>query len=169
MLKSKTTRENWFEEHPIYMEIKSYGYHYQDESRLRTATLVYLDLIEVKHWFDVNLHRCDALGCVFIVGRPLKKCQIELVVPITSLNSLSHEDVQRTILEVCKEFEDPVISEAEISCDKNRKNVNFAITESNSTIVYYKMTNGLVEPDEVGDDDPDADLKIRWKKKSKNN
>ena len=67
---------------------------------------------------------------------------------------MSHEDVQRTILEVCKEFEDPVISEAEISCDKNRKNVNFAITESNSTIVYYKMTNGLVEPDEVGDDDP---------------
>ena len=64
-----TTRENWFEEHPKYLEIKSYGY----DVCLRETMLIYLDLIEVKHWFDVELCRCDAIKNVFIVGRPLKK------------------------------------------------------------------------------------------------
>ena len=47
------------------------------------------------------------------------------------------------------------------------KSIYFAIIDSTSTAVYYKTTNGLVPPDEVGDDDAESDALIRWKKPSK--
>ena len=105
------------------------------------------------------------MECVFITGRPLKKCHRERVLPVSSLNSFSHEDIHRTVLGISKAFEDSGL--CEMSSEENATTVHFAITESNSTTVYYKITNGLVPPDEIGDDDPDADLKIRWRKKKK--
>ena len=159
---AKTTRENWFEEHPKYLEMISYGY----DVCLREAMLIYLDLIEVKHWFDVELCRCDVIKNVYIVGRPLKKCQIELVVPIASSHFFSHADLQRIIEEVCKAYS---VSElAEKFGEGDIKSVYFAIIDSSSTVVYYKMTGGLVPPDVVGDDDAEVDSLIRWKKNSKN-
>ena len=156
-----TTRENWFEEHPKYLEIKSYGY----DVCLRETMLIYLDLIEVKHWFDVELCRCDAIKNVFIVGRPLKKCQIELVVPTASSILFTHADLHRTVREVCQAFTNSGLREKYGNSDV--KSIYFAIIDSTSTAVYYKTTNGLVPPDEVGDDDAESDALIRWKKPSK--
>ncbi|XP_028402027.1 tRNA-splicing endonuclease subunit Sen15-like [Dendronephthya gigantea] len=157
----ETSRENWFEGHPKYLEMMGYGYNVS----LRQAMLVYLDLIEVKHWFDVELCRCDAIKNVYIVGRPLKKCQIELVVPTKASNAFTHADIHTTITEVCRAFRSSElgnsVGETEI------KSVYFAIIDSSSTVVYYKMTAGLVSPDEVGDDDAEADSLIRWKKNNK--
>ena len=158
----KTTRENWFEQHPKYLQIKSYGY----DVCLREAILIYLDLIEAKHWFDVELCRCDAIKNVYIVGRPLKKCQIELVVPVASSNFLTHEKLHEIITEVCKAYNGSGLGEKFGTSEA--KSVYFAIMDSNSTVVYYKMTDGLVPPDEVGDDDAEADSLIRWKKNNRN-
>ncbi len=157
----KTTRENWFEEHPKYLEIKSYGY----DVCLREAMFIYLDLIEVKHWFDVELCRCDAIKNVYIVGRPLKKCQIELVVPIASSNLFTHADLHRIITEVCQAYTNSGLREKFGASEV--KSVYSAIMDSSSTVVYYKMTDGLVSPDEVGDDDAEADSLIRWKRNNK--
>ena len=160
----KTTRENWFEVHPMYLEMKSYGYG--DEECLREAMLVYLDLIEVKHWFDVELCRCDAIRSVYFVGRPLKKCHIELVVPVASSKVFSNADIHAIITAVCQAYECSELGE-KYGASNVEKSVYFAIVDGSSTSVYYKMTIGLVTPDNVGDDDAEADSLIRWKKNSK--
>ena len=158
----KTTRENWLEQHPKYLEIKSYGY----DVCLREAILIYLDLIEAKHWFDVELCRCDAIKNVYIVGRPLKKCQIELVVPVASSNLFTHGELHEIITEVFQAYNCSALGEKFGRSEV--KSVYFAIMGSNSTVVYYKMSDGLVPPEEVGDDDAEADSLIRWKKSSRN-
>lgn len=158
----KTTRKNWFEDHPKYLEIKSFGY----DVCLREAMLIYLDLIEVKHWFDVEICRCDEIKNVYIVGRPLKKCQIVLVVPIASTSGFTHVDFRRIIKEVHQAYKTSGLREQMGASET--KSVYIAIMDSSSTVVYYKMTDGLVAPEEVGDDDAEADSHVRWTRNNRN-
>ncbi|XP_046853185.1 uncharacterized protein LOC124446386 [Xenia sp. Carnegie-2017] len=157
---ANTTRSNWFENHPKYQEMKSYG---GEEISIRAAMIVYLDLIEVKHWFDVELHHCDAIKSVYIVGRPLKKCQIELILPVESSHSFTHSDLMKYISNICEAY-----SKIDLSVAHKDQTIYVAFTDSSSTIVYYKMSNGLIEPDEVGDDNAEVDCQVRWKRNSKN-
>ncbi|PKU35688.1 trna-splicing endonuclease subunit hypothetical protein [Limosa lapponica baueri] len=77
------------------------------------------------------------------------------MVPVPVHISLSHERIREIMKKASLPQEDP---DAPLS-------VTLAIVESDSTVVYYKMTDGIVIPDPP-DDTEDVDNK-QWRKKRK--
>ncbi|KAK3754016.1 hypothetical protein QZH41_020288, partial [Actinostola sp. cb2023] len=89
-----TSRTNWFNEHPKFKEILSHGFDNYNPFSSRTAMLVYLELCESKHWFEVGIHPCNELKRVYITGRPRRKANKEVVVPLSVDTVLSVEDLR---------------------------------------------------------------------------
>jgi len=143
-VRHKVTRENWFENHPKFNEIQSYGYYNGKPSMARAAMTVYLDLCESKHWFSVSIHPCESLKLVYITGKRIKKSPFDIVVPVTIDTALTTDEIQNIIQEVnlCEEKE----VEEDTGGDRDPK-VTMAFCEADSTVVYYDFFQGLVPPD----------------------
>lgn len=153
---SNVSRQNWFEDHPKFKEICSYGYNKDDPAILRSAMLVYLDLCETKGWFKVNLHPCESLKLVYITGKPRKKAPFEVVVPITVQTTMTMVNFQDIIHELNS-------LEEERLENSSAPSVTLAVCEADSTIVYYKLSSGLVPPEEPTEEE----LLIKAQKKQK--
>ncbi|XP_072367696.1 tRNA-splicing endonuclease subunit Sen15 isoform X1 [Scyliorhinus torazame] len=116
--------------HPTYTEMMALDI--ADSTQVYTAFLVLLDLLEARNWKDVTYKGSEELQLVYLQGCPGEQEEMEVVVPMPVQMTLSHERIRRIM---------------ECVCDQNEKELTLAIVDSDSTVVYYQLTNGFVVPD----------------------
>ncbi|XP_064616751.1 tRNA-splicing endonuclease subunit Sen15-like [Liolophura sinensis] len=116
--------------HPKYTEMLASGV--TDEAHIKKTFQVYLDLCEVHQWWNVRLHPCQQFNVIFISGRPQRGLDREFVLTLGADQSLSPLDTHNYINRL-KEF-----SKTEVD------GLNVAVTDTDSTTAFYKLTAGLV-------------------------
>ncbi|XP_070532022.1 tRNA-splicing endonuclease subunit Sen15-like isoform X1 [Ptychodera flava] len=145
--KVKVDGENWFLHHPKYTEMMSYGF--EDKLQLRIAFLSYLDLCEAKNWWNVEIHPCHKLGMVFISGKQNKKGDLQLVLPISANTPLSNERLHEFTANVRLSDDETEGQNVETEPESESKAhcVVLAVSDSDSTTVYYRISDSLIPPD----------------------
>ncbi|KAI5939627.1 tRNA-splicing endonuclease subunit Sen15 [Manis javanica] len=125
----------WMGTHPKYLEMMELDVG--DATQVYIAFLVYLDLIESKSWHEVNCVGLPDLQLICLVGTEIEGEGLQTVVPALVSASLSHNSI-REILKASQKLQgDPDLP----------MSFTLAIVESDSTIVYYKLTDGFMLPD----------------------
>uniref|UniRef100_A0A8B9SNY8 tRNA splicing endonuclease subunit 15 n=1 Tax=Anas platyrhynchos TaxID=8839 RepID=A0A8B9SNY8_ANAPL len=124
-----------------------------DSSQIYAAFLVYLDLLEGRNWHEVKHVGVAELQLICLHAREKELDSLQVMVPVPVDISLSHERLRE------------IMKKASLPCDNpdTPLSVTLAIVESDSTVVYYKMTDGFVIP-EPPDNTEDVGNK-HWKKK----
>ncbi|XP_048774864.2 uncharacterized protein LOC125679597 [Ostrea edulis] len=79
--------------HVKFKELESSGL--KNVVQMRTTFNVYLDLCEVRGWWNVKLHCCLDLDLAFISGHPTREEPREIVLPILSSDSISPDCLQQ--------------------------------------------------------------------------
>ncbi|CAH1802031.1 unnamed protein product [Owenia fusiformis] len=118
--------------HPKIEYMKQFKYCSAEQRRL--AFIVYMDLCEAKDFWNVGIHGCESIGAILISGHPMKHDPKILILPVDRNDELSIEKLRDY---VCKVKVDGL--------DVN--SLTLAICETDSTIVYYEVTDGLVVPE----------------------
>ncbi|XP_053929526.1 tRNA-splicing endonuclease subunit Sen15 isoform X1 [Cuculus canorus] len=126
-----------------------------DSTQIYAAFLVYLDLLEGKNWHEVKHVGVADLQLICLHARQREQDSLEVMVPLPVHVSLSHERIREILKTASLPQDDP----------DTPLSITLAIVETDSTIVYYKITDGLVLPDPP-DDTEDVDNK-QWRKKRK--
>ncbi|XP_023787391.1 tRNA-splicing endonuclease subunit Sen15 isoform X1 [Cyanistes caeruleus] len=174
---------NWITIHPTFTEMMSLDV--SDSTQVYAAFLVYLDLLEGRNWHEVQPVGVEELQLVCLHARAKEQEALQVMVPVPAHILISHERLlQNLLLSQTRNPEIPGISVVLSSEPKSNwlreilkkaslpaedpdtlVSVTLAIVETDSTIVYYKMTDGFVMPDPP-DDTEDVDNK-QWRKKRK--
>ncbi|KAJ8038471.1 tRNA-splicing endonuclease subunit Sen15 [Holothuria leucospilota] len=167
---SKRERFNWFGDHPVLNQIKSWAF--EDPLRCQAAFTVYLDLCEAKSWWNVKLYPCHELQMVFMTGKPEKKANPMTVLPICAQEEISVKRME----EFLEHIRPPAVNseitkEMEETCqevtEKHDDTITLAVVETDSTIVYYNIGKGLHQPKNLGQIEEDEEEKPkkrqRWK------
>ncbi|XP_035393594.2 tRNA-splicing endonuclease subunit Sen15 isoform X1 [Cygnus atratus] len=176
---------NWMAAHPAFTEMMSLDI--SDSSQIYAAFLVYLDLLEGRNWHEVKHVGLEELQLICLHAREREQDSLQVMVPVPVDISLSHESAElispqcipplAILGEPCSTgtpgeggsspWLREIMKKASLSCDNpdTPLSVTLAIVESDSTVVYYKMTDGFVIP-EPPDGTEDVDNK-HWKKKRK--
>ncbi|KAH0618298.1 hypothetical protein JD844_017362, partial [Phrynosoma platyrhinos] len=128
-----------------------------DSSGVYAAFLVYLDLLEVRNWHEVSYFGLGEFQLVCLRGREKEAEDLQMVVPTPVHVSFSHERM-RQIMKRAWALEDKPASPLSIT---------LAIVESDSTIVYYKLTDGFITPDPPSNTEDMGDKEGRKKKRKK--
>uniref|UniRef100_A0A8B9ET14 tRNA splicing endonuclease subunit 15 n=1 Tax=Anser cygnoides TaxID=8845 RepID=A0A8B9ET14_ANSCY len=104
-----------------------------DSSQIYAAFLVYLDLLEGRNWHEVKHVGLAELQLICLHAREREQDSLQVMVPVPVDISLSHERLRE------------IMKKASLSCDNpdTPMSVTLAIVESDSTVVYYKMTDGF--------------------------
>ncbi|XP_074120763.1 tRNA-splicing endonuclease subunit Sen15 [Sminthopsis crassicaudata] len=146
-------QNNWMTSHPQFLEMLELDV--AETSQVYTAFLVYLDLLEARNWHEVKSVGLPELQLICLHGHEKEGERLQIVVPTSVHASFSHERIREIMKHACKlqvEQDSPM-------------SITLAIVESDSTIVYYKLTDGFVMPDP-----PDAVEETegkQWRKKKK--
>ncbi|XP_012877192.1 PREDICTED: uncharacterized protein LOC105989609 [Dipodomys ordii] len=120
---------------PAYLEMMELDIG--DATQVYIAFLVYLDLMESKSWHEVNCVGLPELQLICLVGTEIEGEGLQTVVPTPVSASLSHNRI-REILKASRKLQgNPDLP----------MSFTLAIVESDSTIVYYKLTDGFMLPD----------------------
>ncbi|XP_029474506.1 tRNA-splicing endonuclease subunit Sen15 isoform X2 [Rhinatrema bivittatum] len=127
-----------------------------DTTQVYAAFLVYLDLLEGRNWWEVTYRGIAELQLICLYGQEREAQSSQVVVPTPVSASYSQERI-RKIMEITCKTEDKQITPLAII---------LAIVASDSTIVYYKLTDGFVVP-EPPDCVQDMDSKLCKKKRRK--
>lgn len=98
-----------------------------DSGQVHAAFLVYMDLTEVRQWKEVSCFKGDELQMVLLEGREKEGSPVHTVLPLPVHHSLSHRSIRQVL-------------------DRGFPMLLCAVA-SDSTLVYQKMTDGLVTPD----------------------
>ncbi|XP_023366600.1 tRNA-splicing endonuclease subunit Sen15 isoform X1 [Otolemur garnettii] len=125
----------WMGSHPKYLEMMELAIG--DASQVYIAFLVYLDLMESKSWHEVNCVGLPELQLICLVGTEIEGEGLQTVVPTSVTASFSHNRIREILKASRKLQDDPDLPMSFI----------LAIVESDSTIVYYKLTDGFMLPD----------------------
>ncbi|XP_068879442.1 tRNA-splicing endonuclease subunit Sen15 [Aphelocoma coerulescens] len=144
---------NWIATHPTFTEMMSLDV--SDSTQVYAAFLVYLDLLEGRNWHEVQPVGVAELQLVCLHARAREQEGLQVMVPVPAHILISHERLREILKKASLPPEDP----------NTLLSVTLAIVETDSTIVYYKMTDGFVMPDPP-DDTEDVDSK-QWRKKRK--
>uniref|UniRef100_A0A5F9CTE4 tRNA-splicing endonuclease subunit Sen15 domain-containing protein n=1 Tax=Oryctolagus cuniculus TaxID=9986 RepID=A0A5F9CTE4_RABIT len=108
-----------------------------DATQVYAAFLVFLDLMESKSWHEVNCVGLPELQLICLVGTEIEGEGLQTIVPTPVTASLSHNRI-REILQASRKLRgDPDLP----------MSFTLAIVESDSTIVYYRLTDGFTLPD----------------------
>jgi len=131
--KKSCDRIAWFYDHPKVKEMRDAGI--SNNHIITTAMTVYIHLIEVCHWFDVEMHPSPELEKIFISGCREKQSTVkEVFLPIPYSLAFAPQSII-----------DLMESSFFLSLSDN-PSLNIAILGSDSSIQIYKMSNGLVPP-----------------------
>ncbi|KAM9845299.1 tRNA-splicing endonuclease subunit Sen15 [Aulostomus maculatus] len=125
MSTEKQPPPNWILQHPAYQQMKQL--EVRDSAQVHAAFLVYMDLSEVRQWKEVSCVQCDHLQVVLLEGREKEGSPLQTILPLPAHLSLSHRSI-RYILDRGS----PML---------------LCVVASDSTLVYQRMTDGLVTPD----------------------
>uniref|UniRef100_A0A3Q3XDE5 tRNA-splicing endonuclease subunit Sen15 domain-containing protein n=1 Tax=Mola mola TaxID=94237 RepID=A0A3Q3XDE5_MOLML len=121
----KVPHTNWILQHPTYRLMQSL--EVGDAEQVHAAFLVYMDLSEVRQWREVSCVKSPELQLVLLEGREKEGAPIQTILPLPVHRSLSHQSVRRVL-------------------DRGFPMLLCAVA-SDSTLVYQRMTDGLVTPD----------------------
>ncbi|XP_048338425.1 tRNA-splicing endonuclease subunit Sen15 [Sphaerodactylus townsendi] len=143
-------RKDWLAAHPTLTKMMSLDV--ADSGCVYTAFLVYLDLLEARNWHEVSYVGLAEFQLICLHGRERETDDLQVVVPTPVHVSFSHERIRQIMKRTHTVSDSPM-------------SVTLAIVESDSTIVYYKLTDGFAMPDPP-DDPEDLDNK-QWRKKRK--
>ncbi|XP_032082726.1 tRNA-splicing endonuclease subunit Sen15 [Thamnophis elegans] len=146
--------EDWMSTHPTFTNMMSLKV--ADSRGVYAAFLVYLDLLEVRNWHEVSFTGLAEFQLVCLHGREKEDEPLQVVVPTPAQVSFSHERLRQIMKS----------SGAVQAKPDSPLSITLAIVETDSTIVYYKLTDGLVMPDPP-DSPSDADSKQGRKKKKR--
>ncbi|XP_063154500.1 tRNA-splicing endonuclease subunit Sen15 isoform X2 [Candoia aspera] len=127
-----------------------------DSRGVYAAFLVYLDLLEVRNWHEVSFTGLAEFQLVCLHGREKETEPLQVVVPTPAHVSFSHErlrEIMNSTRTVLAKPDSPL-------------SITLAIVETDSTIVYYTLTDGFVMPDPP-DSPEDADSKQGRKKRKR--
>ncbi|KAM8851222.1 tRNA-splicing endonuclease subunit Sen15 [Spinachia spinachia] len=116
---------NWILQHPAYQQMESLGV--EDSAQVHAAFLVYMDLTEVRQWKAVSCVRSPELQVILLEGREKEGAPVQTVLPLPAHRSLSHKSIRHVL-----DGGFPVL---------------LCAVASDSTLVYQRMTDGLVTPD----------------------
>lgn len=106
-------------------------------ARRRRSTVARSEAAPGKSWHEVNCVGLPELQLICLVGTELEGENPQTVVPAPVTASLSHNRI-REILKASRRLQgDP----------DTPMSFTLAIVESDSTIVYYKLTDGFMLPD----------------------
>ncbi|GJQ71083.1 putative heat shock 70 kDa protein cognate [Trypoxylus dichotomus] len=94
------------------------------------ALQVYLELCEVKRYYDVEYQFSADLKCMYFTGRKTKSGDVSIFVPITVSSNISFLEMEKYL---------------GLSSD-SQKSVVLAMLDSDSTCVYYQITEGIKDP-----------------------
>ncbi|NXN99794.1 SEN15 endonuclease, partial [Rhinopomastus cyanomelas] len=126
-----------------------------DSTQVYAAFIVYLDLLEARNWHEVKHVGVAELQLVCLHAREKEQEAFQVMVPVPVHVLLSPDRMREILMKAALPPDNP----------DTPLSVTLAIVESDSTIVYYKMTDGFVMPDPP-DDSEDTDNK-QWRKKRK--
>ncbi|XP_071947847.1 tRNA-splicing endonuclease subunit Sen15-like [Antedon mediterranea] len=135
----KINRNNWLFDHPIWSEIQSFGM--KDLRQQRISMTVYLDLCEAKDWLTMKVHKCSQLQLVYLSGKSQRKAPVEYILPLTADSELSQEKIQ--------EFLEHIPVDNDVDQHNEQRSLTLAISDSDSTTVYYRVTNGIALPNDM--------------------
>ncbi|XP_042354368.1 tRNA-splicing endonuclease subunit Sen15 [Plectropomus leopardus] len=121
----KPAPANWMLQHPAYLQMKSLGV--EDSAQIHAAFLVYMDLTEVRQWKEVSCVKSPELQVVLLEGREKEGAPIQTIFPLPVHQPLSHKSIRLVL-------------------DRGFPMLLCAVA-SDSTLVYQRMTDGLVTPD----------------------
>ncbi|XP_053428574.1 tRNA-splicing endonuclease subunit Sen15-like [Nycticebus coucang] len=125
----------WMGSHPKYLEMMELAIG--DASQVYVAFLVYLDLMESKSCHEVNCVGLPEPQLICLVGTETGGAGLQTVAPTSVTASCSHSRI-REILKASRKLQgDPDLP----------MSFTLAIVESDSTIVYSKLTDGFRLPD----------------------
>ncbi|OWF44536.1 tRNA-splicing endonuclease subunit Sen15-like [Mizuhopecten yessoensis] len=131
MLQQENEAGSFIYQHPKYKEIEKY--ELRNKEQLKAASLVYLDLCEAKQWWNLDLHPCCELDLVFISGHATRHTPRELVLPLPRGCTVTPSDLQTYLHTLNLE-------------SYHTSGITMAIMDTDSTTVYYKISDGLVPP-----------------------
>lgn len=113
-----------------------------DSEQLTIAWHVYSDLAYKKAWCLVEIMPCDSLRIAYLIAQEEKdKGKAQLVVPVAGHKRLGMEDFSRFM----NKIQPPVSRHSDIIFQDG---IVLAIVDGDSTVVYYRIQNGIVPPDE---------------------
>ncbi|XP_045908602.1 tRNA-splicing endonuclease subunit Sen15 [Micropterus dolomieu] len=121
----KPPHANWILQHPTYQQMKNL--EIGDSAQVHAAFLVYMDLAEVRRWKEVSCVKNPELQVVLLEGREKEGEPIQTILPLPAHRSLSHKSIRHVL-------------------DRGFPMLLCAVA-SDSTLVYQRMTDGLVTPD----------------------
>ncbi|XP_076601263.1 tRNA-splicing endonuclease subunit Sen15 [Chaetodon auriga] len=116
---------NWILQHPAYQLMKNL--EVEDSEQVHAAFLVYMDLCEVRRWKEVSCVKSPELQVVLLEAREKEGAPVQTVLPLPVHRPLSHQSIRHVL-------------------DRGFPMLLCAVA-SDSTLVYQKMTDGLVTPD----------------------
>ncbi|XP_069497172.1 tRNA-splicing endonuclease subunit Sen15 [Ambystoma mexicanum] len=148
------SRRDWIQSHPKLLEMMALNV--ADSTDVYTTFLVYLDLLEARNWHEVRYKVLRDLQQICLYAREKEGQSCQVVVPTSVNNSYSHERISRIMMRT-REVEDD---------EDTPSSVVLAVVASDSTVVYYKLTEGFVVP-EPPDMVEDIDNKQFRKKRRK--
>lgn len=123
----------WIRQHPKYIELLRLEVN--DSAQVLAAFLVYMDLTEVRQWTSVSSFTCPELDAVLFLGRVKEGGKEQVILPLPVHRTLSHQEIQCALL------------------SRQCTSVLLCAVASDSTLVYQRLTQGLVTPD------PPVDIK----------
>ncbi|KAM6990042.1 tRNA-splicing endonuclease subunit Sen15 [Tautogolabrus adspersus] len=122
---SEKPPQNWILLHPTYLQMQKL--EVEDQEQVHAAFLVYMDLTEVRGWKEVSCVKSLELQLVLLEGREKDGAPIQIVLPLPVHRSLTHKSIRHVL-------------------DRGFPMLLCAVA-SDSTLVYQRMTDGLVTPD----------------------
>nr|XP_028588036.1 tRNA-splicing endonuclease subunit Sen15 [Podarcis muralis]XP_028588037.1 tRNA-splicing endonuclease subunit Sen15 [Podarcis muralis]XP_028588038.1 tRNA-splicing endonuclease subunit Sen15 [Podarcis muralis] len=150
---ARTLRGSRREDHPALTGMMSLDV--AESSCVHAAFLVYLDLLEARNWHEVSYIGLAEFQLVCLCGRERETDGFQVVVPTPVHVSISHERLRQIMKRSYTLRDEP----------DSPLSITLAIVESDSTIVYYKLTHGFVTPDPPDDTEYMDDK--QWRKKRK--
>ncbi|KAM3866038.1 tRNA-splicing endonuclease subunit Sen15 [Diretmus argenteus] len=125
VVEDRASPPGWISQHPMYRHMVDL--EVGDSAQVHAAFLVYMDLVEVRRWKEVSGVKCPDLQVVLLEGREKEGAPIQTLLPLPVHRSLSHRSIRRVL-------------------DRGSPMLLCAVA-SDSSLVYHRMTDGLVTPD----------------------
>uniref|UniRef100_A0A1A7XFW2 tRNA splicing endonuclease 15 homolog n=2 Tax=Iconisemion striatum TaxID=60296 RepID=A0A1A7XFW2_9TELE len=123
--RDETEPPNWILQHPVYQQMKEL--EVGDSAQLHAAFLVFMDLTEVRRWTVVSCIKSPELQLVLLEAKEKDGAPVQTVLPLPVHRFLSHSSMRHVL-------------------DRGFPMLLCAVA-SDSTLVYQRMTDGLVTPE----------------------
>ncbi|XP_026005632.1 tRNA-splicing endonuclease subunit Sen15 isoform X2 [Astatotilapia calliptera] len=114
---------NWILQHPAQMK----DLQIEDSAQVHAAFLVYMDLTEVRRWKEVSCVKSSELQVVLLEAREKEGAPTLTILPLPAHQSVTHKSIRHVL-------------------DRGFPVLLCAVA-ADSTLVYQRMTDGLVTPD----------------------